>query len=140
MYKMHRVFCALPAEMQEERRAFYQTVGEFNAEQGLSRGILFVPVAASSALRGIAPVEVRENIRACRHYIEVVPAGAGAPEDNPQHDYAFAAECCADPSLPMKEVVVLRRAAGADLHDFSLRVREFLLKWLAALGRESAGV
>jgi hypothetical protein len=43
------------------------------------RGILFVPVAASSALRAVAPGDVRANIRECRYYIEVLPAGAADP-------------------------------------------------------------
>jgi len=138
MYELHRVFCALPAGMQEERRAFYDVVGDVNTEQGTKRGVLFVPVAASSALRAVVPADVRSNIRACRYYIEVLPEGAPAPESDPQLDYTFALECRADSSLPMKEVVALPRAAFSDLTEFRQRIREFLSRWLAEIPAQSA--
>lgn len=119
--------------MPEERWAFYDAVGDFNTGIGSGPGVLFVPVAASSALRAVAPGDVRANIRACRHYIEVVPPGAPPPESDPQLGYAFAQQCRDDASLPMKDVVVLENAPQADLPGFQQRVRALLARWLAEL-------
>src|SRR5215471_16093105 len=138
MYLLHRVFCSLPAELQEERSAFFNAVGDFNQEQGIQNGILFVPVAASSALRAVAPGDVRANIRECRHYIEVLPAGAADPTNNPQLCYDFAVRCCADADLPMREVVVLRSEQFGNLTEFRSRIHEFLSRWLAALVAQTA--
>ena len=138
MYELHRIFCALPAEMQEERIEFYAAVGDFNESDGMRRGILFVPVAASSTLRAMAPGDVRENIRACRYYIEVLAPGAADPGSDSQLGYNFALKCCEDSSLPMREVVVLTKADFGDLTEFRSRVRAFLSRWLAAIGTKSA--
>lgn len=102
------------------------------------RGILFVPVAASSALFAVAPGDVRANIRECRYYVEVLPSGKGEPEADPRLSYSFAVQCRDDSSLPMREVAVLRSADFNDLNRFKLRIREFLSRWLAAIGAHSA--
>ncbi len=136
MYDMHRVFCALPAEMREERLAFSRAVGDFNTEEASGHGFLFVPVAASSAMQAAYPAEVRANIRACRHYIHVLPTGASSPESDP--NYAFALDCRADNSLPMREAVVLPREDFSNVPEFQQRIRALLARWLTELQAQSA--
>jgi hypothetical protein len=138
MYELHRVFCALPAQMREERLAFPQAVGDFNTAEAGGRGILFVPVAASSAMRAACPDEVRANICACRHYVQVLPAGAPPPESDPRLDYPFALACCADASLPMQEAVALPQENFSDIPEFKQRIRALLARWLAVFPAQSA--
>ena len=42
MYHMHRIYCATPWELEEERGTFYAAVGEFNATHAMPRGVLYV--------------------------------------------------------------------------------------------------
>src|SRR5215475_3739834 len=117
MYHMHRIYCATPWELEEERGTFYAAVGEFNATHAMPRGILYVPVSLGS-VPDKRPYQyaVTDNIRACRHYIQVLdalppdqPPNAiwGPPQRNFESDLRLALACSADPALPMCEVAVL---------------------------------
>ena len=48
-YRMYRVFCATPgdseADLENERQAFYEVVGELNEAEAMPLGILFVTVS-----------------------------------------------------------------------------------------------
>ena len=69
MYHMHRIYCATPWELEEERGTFYATVGEFNAAHAMPRGVLYVPVSLGSVLdKRPYHYALKDNIRACRHY------------------------------------------------------------------------
>jgi hypothetical protein len=110
MYQMHRIFCATPWELEGERFAFYDIVGEFNERKAMQRGILFVPVALTS-VRDKRPYQfdVENNIRACRHYILLVSEDWGPAARNFQNDYHLALQCAADPALPMHSIAVLAK-------------------------------
>jgi hypothetical protein len=108
MYQMHRIFCANPRELEAERRAFYEIVGEFNKHEAMRRGILFVPVALKPGQdKRPYQFDVEENIRACRHFILLLSEGWGPVERNFESDYRLALQCVADKALPMRSVAVL---------------------------------
>src|SRR5262245_43351835 len=69
MYHMHRIYCATPWELEEERGTFYAAVGEFNATHAMPHGVLYVPVSLGS-VQDKRPYQyaLKDNIRACRHY------------------------------------------------------------------------
>jgi len=46
MYRLHKVYCANPWELEAERRAFYDVVGEFNERDAMNAGILLRPYRA----------------------------------------------------------------------------------------------
>jgi len=159
MYRMHKVFCATAWELEGERRAFYDVLGQFNEVAAMGQGLLYVPVSLTN-VRDKRPYQyvVEENLRDCRHYILAVRDGWGPPERNFEQDYQLALACCANPALPMQEVVLLLRsmdgqssgfaaalsAAGyastsfADVPAFQEIVRHRLTAWLAAESRTAA--
>jgi hypothetical protein len=150
MYQLHRVFCATSWELEAERRAFGEAIGEINQVEAMSRGILYTPVSLVR-MRDKRPYQydVDENIRACRHYVLALSDGWGPPERNFQRDFQLARECSADPSLPMREVALLMRrplegsprdpslpkpdAEFATAAEFLDVCRRLLSEWLAAL-------
>ena len=108
-YSMHRIFCATPGDLEEERQAFYNVVGEFNEAQAMPQGVLFVSVALPAATTDKRPYQgaIRENICACRYFILVLEDTWGPPQLNFEREYAIATSCVNDPSLPMNQVAVL---------------------------------
>lgn len=106
---MHRIFCAAAGDLEEERTAFYNVIGDFNAAHAMPRNVLFVAVALPHQCFDKRPFQaaITENIRACRYYIQVIEDTWGPPEKNFERDHAAAHKCAADPSLPMQEVAVL---------------------------------
>jgi hypothetical protein len=150
MYQLHRVFCATPWELEAERHAFYEIVGEFNEKDAMRRGVLVVPVALTNVRdKRLYQFDVEENIRACRHYILVLSEGWGPAERNFENDYHLALQCAADPALPMHSVAVLHKrqlsgkpleadtpepqAAFATIAEFGECVSGLLSAWLASL-------
>ena len=108
-YTMHRIFCGAAGDLEEERQAFYKVMADFNTEQAMPRGILFVAVSLPDRTYDKRPFQaaVTENIRACRYYIQVLEDTWGPPEKNFERDHAIAVKCVTDPNLPMQEVAVL---------------------------------
>jgi hypothetical protein len=108
-YQMHRVFCGTPGDLEEERQAFYEVMGELNQEEAMPRGILFVSVSMlpNAADKRAFQSAVSDNIRACRYYVMVLEDTWGPPENNYERDYALAQRCAADPELPMQDVAII---------------------------------
>lgn len=159
-YSMHRIFCAAPGELAEEHDAFYSVMSKFNKEKAMPRGVLFVsvsilPTVVDKRAYGGA---VAENIKACRYYVQVLEDSWGPPEKNFERDHALALRCAADPTLPMREVVVLFKKPllpdrvdpsvselklnlGATefetIDDYSNRLFDLLTKWLETVPVET---
>jgi hypothetical protein len=152
MYRMHRVFCATAWELEAERSAFYDVIGQFNEMEAMRCGMLYVPVSLTN-VHDKRPLQyvVDQNIRDCRHYILAIDEDWGPKERNFERDYRLAAECVADSSLPMHGTAILLRArpdgmpspfaanlAGAglavaefaDTRQFSDAVRSLLTEWM----------
>jgi hypothetical protein len=107
MYQMHRVFCATPWELEAERRVFQNAIGRVNENEGLSKGVLLVPVTVLNvADKRPLQYTIDENIRESRHYILVLSEGWGPPERNFRADYSLALQCMDDPVLPMQDVAI----------------------------------
>ena len=167
-YDMHRIFCAAAGDLEQERSAFYDAVGDFNAEHAMPRNVLFVAVALPAYCFDKRPFQaaVSENIRACRYYIQVLEDTWGPPEKNFERDYAVACKCAADPGLPMREVAVLfkkpllphqveasvtdlRRqletgaaqphAAFETIEEYKQQLHRLLAKWLETVAPAAAG-
>lgn len=156
---MHRVFCATAWELEGERRAFYDVVGQVNEAEGMPRGVLWAPVSFPN-VRDKRPYQfaIEENIRESRHYVLALSDGWGPPERDFRRDYRLALECRDDPALPMQSVTLLLRrepgvaspfaaelaAAGTaaveftGMDDFQRKVRGLLSEWLAAVAAEPA--
>jgi hypothetical protein len=152
MYRLHRVFCATSWELEEERRAFYDLLGQFNQTAAMPAQVLYAPVSLTN-IHDKRPYQytVEENIRACRHYILAVSEDWGPRERNFERDYRLAVACSQDPNLPLLHTAILVRnqpdgspspflatlaAAGFSAapfsgpDDFQEAVRGFLTAWL----------
>ena len=136
MYQMHRIFCATPWELEAERIRFHDLIGLFNETVAMPKGVLFVPVSLAG-IRDKRPMQyaVDENIRQCRHYIQVLseppeqPESWGPVERNFRHDYNLALECAADPALPMQSVSLIPKGTA----EFDACVNGLFAEWLASL-------
>ena len=154
MYRFHQIFCATAWELEGERRAFYDLVGEVNEADSMPRGALYVPVSLTN-VQDKRPLQytVDENIRACSYYLLAIAGDWGSKERNFERDYRLALSCRADPSLPMRETAILLQARpdGApdpfaaelaaagfpsipfrDTTEFNEIVRALLKQWIAA--------
>lgn len=157
MYEMHRIYCGTPWELEEERRTFTDTVGSFN-QTAMARGVLYVPVSLPANVPDKRPVQftVNENIRTCRHYLQVLdtaPAdGWGPPQRHFERDLQLAIECCADPRMPMSSVAVLlkrptapppgldpllRTESFGNVDEFQQKLIAILSAWLDARASSS---
>ena len=148
MYRMHRVFCATAWELEGERRAFHDVIGEVNAADAMKRGLLYVPVTLLN-VRDKRPVQyaVEENIRACHYYMLALGDGWGPPERLFERDYRLALACRTDPAFPMRETAFLWQtppgggvapaglptptAVFSRTDEFKTHVRALLSEWLA---------
>jgi hypothetical protein len=149
MYKMLRVFCATAWELEGERRAFNDAIGEFNETEAMKHGLLYVPVSLTNILdKRPYQYVVEENIGACRSYILALADNCwGPPERNFERDLVLAAQQSANPDFPMRDVTLLYREpssppkplpAGVEVSSFSTTedfIRQFRIlmsTWLAA--------
>src|ERR1051326_5681732 len=126
MYTMHKIFCATAWELEEERRAFHDVIGQFNETEAMKRSVLYIPVTLVN-IRDKRPFQhiVDENIRQCRYYVLVLSGGWGPPERNFEHDYRLAREGVADPALPMLEVAFLWKTGAAPAEGLPVPDSEF---------------
>lgn len=110
MHRLHRIFCATAWEMEGERRAFYDLLGQFNETHGIPAGTLFVPVSLVN-IHDKRPYQytVEENIRASRYYLLLPGDDWGPPERSFDRDYKLAMAYAADPALPMQRAMILLR-------------------------------
>lgn len=167
-YAMHRIFCAAAGDLEEERSAFYQAVGEFNEAHAMPRNILFVSVSLPPYATDKRPYQaaMSENIRACRYYVQLLEDTWGPPQKNFERDYAIACKCAADPNLPMEEVAVffkkpllphqvepsvieLKQKLEAEnigphadfdtVGEFGQQLHQLLAKWLETVAPAAAG-
>ena len=145
-------FCATSWELEGERRAFYDVVGQFNETDAMPARVLYVPVSLTNIHDKRAyQYTVEENIRDCRHYILAVSEDWGPRERNFERDYRLAVECRADPSLPLRQTAILVRnqpdgaaspfiatlaatgfssIAFSGIDDFQHAIRGLLTAWL----------
>jgi hypothetical protein len=161
-YTMHRIFCATPGDLEEERQAFYKVMGEFNEAHAMPRGILFVSISIVpyGGDKRTYQGAVSENIRSCRYYIQVLEDTWGPPEKNFERDYAVARRSLEDPALPMQDVVVLFKKPllphqvepgiaqlkeSMEVHEFSTleeyrdRLRKLLTGWIETVSPMAEG-
>jgi hypothetical protein len=154
MYRMLRVFCATSWELEGERQAFYDVVGDVNQNEAMKLGVLYVPISLNNtADKRPLQYTINENIRDARHYILTLDEDWGPKERNFERDYRLAVACAGNIELPMAQTrILLRRqpdgapaAFGVTLEaagfsridfegpdDFKQVVRKLLVEWLPA--------
>jgi hypothetical protein len=150
-FQMVRVFCATPSDAQSdleaERHAFYDVVGEWNEAEGMPEGILFVPVSVLPSMASLIVYRqpVDENVRACTFYIQLLQHTWGPEPRNFEHHYKLATECCTAVSILFKApdpfevepgVASLKESTDTDfktLDEFKTRLRTQLSTWFQSI-------
>jgi hypothetical protein len=146
-FEMCRVFCATPGDLEDERQAFYQVMGEFNEREAMPRGVLFVSVSIPPHMTNKLAYRnvVDENVRACKFFVQVLHDTWGPPERSFAREYSMAAQCAGRAVLfkapngrPIEpEVLALKQQSAGeefgDLDDFKQRLRAQLSAWLATI-------
>jgi hypothetical protein len=111
-YTMYRVFCATPGDLEPERQAFYEVIGEVNEVEGMPRNILFVPVSIVPHMLNKLMFEptVESNVRDCKFFVQVLQDTWGPPARNFEPEYHLARRLRTDPSFPMAGIAVFFKA------------------------------
>ncbi|HEY3824387.1 MAG TPA: hypothetical protein VGL82_07495 [Bryobacteraceae bacterium] len=151
-FEMYRVFCATPVDLEDERQAFYQVVGQLNEQVAMPRGILLVPVSLLPHMtdKRAFQLAVDQNVRDCKFYLQVLQNSWGPPERNFKRDYNTASQYAAR-SILFKalnggeiepKISDLKRESGGaeftDPEDFRRQVHSLLSNWLASLQTSAA--
>jgi hypothetical protein len=150
MFQTHRVFCATSWELEAERSAFHDVVGDINETEAMARGVLLVPVSLVN-IYDKRPLQyvINENIRDCRCFLLALSEGWGPPERHFERDYRLALACREDSTLPMRETAFLWQkptdgsavppglpaptAEFATSDEFKTHTQTILRGWLANL-------
>ena len=126
----------------------------------MPRQVLFAPVSCRPVtLTGLFNAEIRENIRQCSFFVQVLGDSWGPPAAKLQRAFELAVECRDDPQLPMRgvalflEEVPLERCSAdviefrqslekhsecavsrfQDVEGFQRLLNDQLTRWLATL-------
>lgn len=149
-FRMFRVFCATPSDsesdLEAERCAFHDVIGELNETEAIPEDILFIPVSVVPNITSLIVFQkaVDENVRACEFFIQVLNHTWGPEPRNFEHHYQLATECCQGISILFKvpngrviepAVAQFRESlpAPVDFHgieDFKKHLRKQLSAWL----------
>lgn len=130
-YLIHRVFCSTPGDLEELRRVFDHQTGAVNEAVGMPRRVLFAPVSCRPATgTGFFNAEIRENIRQCSFFIQVLGDSWGPPAAKLQHAFKLAVACREDPQLLMREVAIFleevpAERCSADVTEFRHSIQKY---------------
>jgi len=114
-FLIHRVFCSTAGDLEELRRVFDHQTGVVNEAVGMPRRVLLAPVSCPPATgTGFFNAEIRENIRQCSFFVQVLGDSWGPPAAKLQRAYELAIACRDDPKLPMREVALFLEAVPAE--------------------------
>jgi hypothetical protein len=142
-YIMYRVFCATPGELEAERRAFYDVVGEINEAEAMPKNILLVPLSIVPYIVNKLPYQpvVDANVAVCRFFALVLHDTWGAPTRNFEPEYTLAFRLKADPAAAMEGIAVFFKAAdGAQIEPEILQLKSSLQSQRDQQSYEFAGL
>src|SRR5271170_7786072 len=91
-YKLHRVFCASPGDLEPEREAFHDVIGQVNEAEGMAKSILLVPVSIVPNMVNKLAFQplVDANVQECTFFVQVLQNTWGPPEKNFEVEYNLA--------------------------------------------------
>ncbi len=126
--KLYRVFIASPGGLDQERRAFKETLSEYNDVDAVERGALFLPVGWELTLPGCGRPQalINQDIEKCDYFVLMLWDRWGSPTDSGdppkytsgiEEEYHVALRCFEDHAKPMRQLVVLFKSV--DLRQFS---------------------
>jgi hypothetical protein len=125
-FDMYRTFISAPGDLERERDACREAIGEINENEAMPLKILLVAVG----LREDGSIEafrsaVAENVRQCTYYIQVFDDDWG-PKNLFRKMLYLAAECRDDATMPMREAIVCLKDAPRETDPEILAFRKEL--------------
>ena len=125
-FDMHRVYLSAPGDLDAEKQFCRQVISEINEKQAMPEKILLVSVGlpqegAVDQYRAV----VADNIRQCTFFIQVFQDDWG-PRHLSRKMFYLAVDGRADENLPMRDVVVLLKAAPREKDPEILAFRKEL--------------
>jgi tetratricopeptide (TPR) repeat protein len=115
--RAYRVFIASPSGLVPERQTFRATLGQYNDDEAVERGVSFWPVGWEDTLGGVGRPQslINEDIKRCDFFVLVLcdrwgsppTAGSGTFTSGTEEEYYVARECLADRTKPMRSIVVV---------------------------------
>jgi hypothetical protein len=125
-YTLLRIFCSTPGDLEGERQAFHDVVGEVNEAVGLPRNVLFAPVSIVPLMvnKLFYQPAVEANVRECKFFVQVLQHTWGPQERNFKCDFDMAWHLKSDPGFPMEGVALFFKAAdGFDVEPGILQLK-----------------
>jgi hypothetical protein len=125
-YKLHRVFCATPGNLEPERQAFHDVIGQVNEAEAMAKSILFVPVSIVPNMVNKLALQpmVEANVEWCTFFVLVLQNTWGPPGKNFEAEYNLARRLKSDPDAEMKGVSLFFKAAdGLQVDPAVLQLR-----------------
>jgi tetratricopeptide (TPR) repeat protein len=122
LLKGYRVFVATPGGLDDERQAFRRVLLNFNEDDALERGVVFLPTGWDLTLAGVGrPQElINGDIRRSDYLLLVLwdrwgtpPSVDGEFTSGTEEEFAVAIDCLAATQSPMQDVVVMFKGVSA---------------------------
>jgi len=110
-----RVFIATPSGLDAERRAFRDTLREFNELDPQGRRVMFTPIGWEETLGGYGRPQamINEDLIHCDYFVLVLWDRWGSPPDSEgkytsgcEEEFELAVKCLEDLTIPMRQVIV----------------------------------
>ncbi len=116
--KFYKVFIASPSGLADERRAFRDTLSDYNECDAVDRSAVFLPVGWELTLPGVGRPQglINEDIETCDYFVLILWDRWGSPTESGltptyssgiEEEYNVALKCFEDPRGPMRQIVVL---------------------------------
>lgn len=114
----YKVFIASPGGLEAEREAFRSTLAKYSEADSLHRGCMYQPIGWEITLPGVGRPQdlINDDVRECDFLVLVFWDKWGSPTggsrkskytSGAEEEFYVAMECLDDPSMPMRQVVVL---------------------------------
>jgi hypothetical protein len=126
-FSIHRVICATPPGLEEERDLFLASLSDFSERVTMPEWVLFAPASFPIGFDATRmQAAVKDNIKNAFFFLGIFSENPGEDPIEPVYKrfVQYAIECAADPASPMKSVTVFfRESADAPEEIRALRVR-----------------
>jgi len=111
-YRLLQIFCSTPGELEEERLAFHEVVGQVNQGEGIAKGVLFAPVSIlpHMANKTFFQPSVDDNVRDSKFFVQILHDTWGPPHKNFAREFEMALR-----SKAGSEIAVFLKAGGISL-------------------------
>jgi tetratricopeptide (TPR) repeat protein len=121
----YRVFIASPSGLDDERRKFKDVLSDFNIDEGVARGLHYLPIGWELTLPGMGRPQdlINEDVRRCDYLFLILhdqwghPTGNGVYDSGTYEEYQVALDCYKTKKTMMDIVVLFKGVPTERLSD-----------------------